>query len=75
MITVEEGKSFETTSTSSRACSSTAAISRPHFVTDPERMEVDPEKPLILMYEEKISNADQADPAAEEDGQGQQGRC
>ena len=43
-------------STSSRACSSTAATSRAYFVTDPERMEVVLENPVILIHEKKISS-------------------
>ena len=43
-------------SRSSRACSSTAATSRPYFVTDPERMEVVLENALILIHEKKISS-------------------
>ena len=38
VITVEEGKGSRPKSTSSRACSSTAATCRPHFVTDQDRM-------------------------------------
>ncbi len=43
-------------STSSRACSSTAATSRAYFVTDAERMEVVLENPVILIHEKKISS-------------------
>jgi chaperonin GroEL len=43
-------------SKSSRACSSIAATSRPYFVTDPERMEVVLENPVILIHEKKISS-------------------
>ena len=39
----------------SRACSSTRATSRPHFVTDPQTMEAVLEKPYILIHEKKIS--------------------
>jgi chaperonin GroEL len=56
VITVEEAKSLETTSTSSKVCSSTAATSAPYFVTDAERMEAVLDNPFILLHEKKISS-------------------
>ena len=56
VITVEEGKGFETKSTSSRACSSTAAILA--RTSSPTRIgwTCELENPYILIYEEKISS-------------------
>jgi chaperonin GroEL len=56
VITVEEGKSLETAVEWSRACSSTRATCRPHFVTDRTRMEAVLENPYILIHEKKIGS-------------------
>jgi chaperonin GroEL len=45
VITVEEGQEPGDHLDWSRACSSTAATSRPYFVTDPERMEASSRTP------------------------------
>jgi chaperonin GroEL len=55
VITVEEAKTWRPPSRSSRACSSTAATSRPYFVTDPRRWKR-LEDAYILIHEKKISN-------------------
>ena len=40
----------------SKACSSTAVILSPYFVTDPERMEAKLEDAYVLIHEKKISS-------------------
>jgi chaperonin GroEL len=57
VITVEEAKSPRPSSTSSRACSSTAAMSRPYFITNAEKMIAELEDPYILIFEKKLSRS------------------
>ena len=40
----------------SKACSSTAAISRPYFITNQDKMRVELEEPYVLIHEKKLSN-------------------
>jgi len=55
VITVEEAKSMETSLETVEGMQFDRGYVSPYFVTDPEKMEVDLEDALILIYEKKIS--------------------
>jgi len=56
VITVEEAKSLDTALDVVEGMQFDRGYLSPYFVTDPERMQVALEEPLILLHEKKISN-------------------
>jgi len=56
VITVEEAKSMDSTLEVVEGMQFDRGYLSPYFVTDPERMEVALEEPVILLHEKKISN-------------------
>jgi chaperonin GroEL len=56
VITVEEGKTFETTHEFVEGMQFDRGYLSPYFVTDPQKMEVELEDPYILIYEKKITS-------------------
>jgi chaperonin GroEL len=56
VITVEEGKTFETTLEFVEGMQFDRGYLSPYFVTDPQKMECELDEPYILIYEKKISS-------------------
>ena len=56
VITVEEAKGLDTTLDVVEGMQFDRGYLSPYFVTNPERMEVALEDPMILVYEKKVSN-------------------
>ncbi len=66
VITVEEGRSLDTTLDIVEGMQFDRGYLSPYLVTEPERMTVELEEPYIFMYEKKISNMKDLVPLLEE---------
>lgn len=56
VITVEEGKTLETTHEFVEGMQFDRGYLSPYFITDPQKMECELEDPYILIYEKKVSS-------------------
>jgi chaperonin GroEL len=72
VITVEEAKTMETSLEVVEGMQFDRGYLSPYFVTDPERMEVVVENPVILIHEKKISSLKDLLPVLERVAQGGQ---
>jgi chaperonin GroEL len=66
VITVEEGKSLETTMELVEGMQFDRGYLSPYFVTNPEKMEVELDDPYILLHDKKISGMKDLIPLLEE---------
>jgi chaperonin GroEL len=66
VITVEEGKSLETTMEVVEGMQFDRGYLSPYFVTNPEKMEIELDDPYILLYDKKISGMKDLIPLLEE---------
>jgi len=66
VITVEEGRSLETELDVVEGMQFDRGYLSPYFITDPEKMHIELEDPLILMYDKKVSNMKDLVPLLEE---------
>ncbi|HML96830.1 MAG TPA: chaperonin GroEL [Thermodesulfobacteriota bacterium] len=66
VITVEEGRSLETELDVVEGMQFDRGYLSPYFITDPEKMHIELEDPLILMYDKKVANMKDLVPLLEE---------